>query len=133
MAAYATYREAEILSSSPEQLVLLLYRGLLAHLKRGAECLSAGDLEGKAESFQRASAILYELIAALDHERGGELSGQLGALYGFFLREVSAASIARDRGRIDRVIEMVGRLNESWIEAAEQVGQTSRAPGRAAS
>lgn len=122
MSAYAAYQEAEILSQSPEQLVLLLYRRLLGHLRQGAECLSAGDMQGKAEHFQRSSAILYELLASLDHEAGGELAGQLGALYSFFLRELAGASAARDRDRVDRVTTMVSQLNDSWVSAARELG-----------
>lgn len=122
MTAYAAYQEAEILSSSPEQLVLLLYRRLLGHLRQGASSMASGDVQAKSEHFQKASAILYELGASLDHEAGGELSDQLGALYAFFVREISAASVQRDDSRIKRVIDMVDRLNDSWIAAAQELG-----------
>jgi len=123
MNAYAAYQGTEILSKSAEQLVLLLYRRLLGHLRQGAANLSSGDLEAKSEHFQNASAILYELAASLDHDAGGELSGQLAALYSFFIREVAAASLSRDRGRVDRIIEMVEQLNDSWIAAAQELAE----------
>jgi len=127
--AYATYQETEILSSSPEQLILLLYRRLLSHLRQGAECLEADDIQRKADHFEKASAIIYELTASLDHEIGGELSGQLAALYAFFLREIAAASLARDRKRLDRVIELVSRLYESWVGAAREIAEAANAVG----
>lgn len=122
MTAHAAYQQTEILSSSPEQLILLLYRRLLGHLREGANCMSAGNVEGKGEHLQKASAILYELAASLDREAGGELADQLGALYAFFVRELAAASLGRDRSRVDRIIEMVSQLNESWLSAARELG-----------
>lgn len=129
MSAYATYQEAEILSSSPEQLILLLYRRLLSHLRQGAECLSADDIQGKGEHFEKASAIIYELAASLDHEVGGDLSGQLAALYAFFLREIASASLARDRQRLDAVITMVSQLHASWVDAARELAETASSVG----
>ena len=125
MSAYTAYQEAEVLSSSPEQLILLLYRRLLVHLREAASCISSGDVAGKSTHVQKGSAILYELAASLDHEVGGELADQLGALYAFFVRELTGASLHRDRARVDRVIEMVSQLNASWIAAAAELGQTT--------
>jgi len=124
MTAHAAYQGTEILSKSPEQLILLLYRRLLGHLRQGAEHLSSGDLEAKGAHFQKASAILYELAASLDPAAGGEIAGQLAALYSFFIREISAASRSRDRNRVDRIIEMLSQLNDSWIAAARELGET---------
>ncbi len=124
MTAQAAYREAEILSSSPEQIVLLLYRRLLAALRQGSRHLAAGEIEEKAENFQRATAILYELIAALDHERGGELADRLRALYTFFLAEIAAGSRLRDAERIDRVAALISGLNDSWLAAAESLSES---------
>ncbi len=121
MSSYAAYQETEILSKSPEQLVLLLYRRLLSHLRQGADCISSKDIETKSVHLQKASAILYELAASLDHEAGGEIAGQLAALYAFFLREIATASLSRDRGKVDRIIEMIEQLNESWIAAAQEL------------
>ncbi|MCG8468619.1 MAG: flagellar export chaperone FliS [Gemmatimonadetes bacterium] len=129
MTAYAAYQEAEILSSTPEQLVLLLYRRLLGHLRQGADCLDESDIAGKGEHFQKASAILYELAASLDHEVGGDLAGQLSALYAFFIREIAAASMAKSRSRIERVIVMVEQLNQSWISAAREIGEAAATGG----
>ena len=125
MTAYATYQGAEILSSSPEQLILMLYRRLLGHLRQGAECLDADDIQGKGEHFEKASAIIYELAASLDHEVGGELSGQLAALYAFFIREIASSSLARDRKRLDRVITMISQLHESWVDAARELAEAA--------
>lgn len=105
----------------------MLYRRLLSHLKQGAECLDSDDIQAKGMHFDKASAIIYELAASLDHEVGGELSGQLAALYAFFVREIASSSLTRDRKRLDRVTVMVSQLYDSWVEAARELTEVAGA------
>jgi flagellar protein FliS len=132
----ARYQEADILSSSPERLVPLLYEHLLVNLKRGSLQIRRGDVEGKFESLGKASDILFELIAALDHDAGGEIADRLASLYGFWANEISQAGYQLDAARVDRVALMVDDLKESWVEAARsietRVGAVGPPPGGAA-
>lgn len=115
------YRDVEVLSSSPERVVLLLYEKLLVSLKRGAHCIRSRDIQGKHESLTRAGDIVCELLSSLDHERGGEIAGRLASLYTFWVKEISDGGRALDAGRIDRVHAMVAELHESWIVAVDAV------------
>jgi flagellar secretion chaperone FliS len=114
----SSYREAEVLGKSKEQLVPFLYQHLLANLRRAAGQIAARDLEGKSASIERAQAILYELLSSLDFDAGGELASRLSALYAFFLGETAEASRTLDTGRLERLIEMVRVLHEAWEQAA---------------
>ena len=111
------YRDTEVLSSTPERLVPLMYEQLLVNLKRGLIRMRDGDVEGKFESLQRAQDILTELLGSLDFERGGEIAGHLSSLYTFWAREISDAGRAQDAPRLTRVTGMVAELHESWVEA----------------
>lgn len=117
--AHDAYQENSVLHMRQEDLVPLLYEHLLVNLKRASKQISAGDIEGKATSVQRATDILYELLGTLDHEVGGELASRLASLYGYFLREISEASRALEAQRLAPLIEMVSSLHESWVEAVE--------------
>jgi flagellar protein FliS len=110
-----------VVSSSPEQLVPLLYEYLLVNLKRAAKHIRAGEVEAKGESVEKASAILYELLACLDFDAGGEIAPRLASLYSYFLREIGEASRALDEARLEPLIEMIGSLHESWVEAAKTI------------
>ncbi|RMH11886.1 MAG: flagellar export chaperone FliS [Gemmatimonadetes bacterium] len=127
----STYRETSVMGSSREQLVPLLYEHLLVNLKRAAAQIRQGDLEGKAQSFSNASAIVYELLAALDFDRGGELASRLASLYAFWTQEISDISRTLDLDRLDQLIELVQPLHESWVEAARAAGQERAAGGAA--
>ena len=116
--AASAYLEARILGSTKEQLVPVLYEQILANLRRASEQIAARDLVSKGESFSRASALILELLSALDFEAGGELASRLSALYAYFLNEINAISRTLDTERLER---LVATLHQAWVEAAEKV------------
>jgi flagellar secretion chaperone FliS len=120
------YQENRVASSSPEQLVALLYEHLLVSLKRAAKQIQAREVEEKARSVEKATSILHELLASLDFETGGEIAPRLASLYSFFLREVAEASRSLDAARLEPLIEMVASLHESWLEAVRTVALGSQ-------
>lgn len=99
---------------------MLLYQRLLVELERADRQILERDHEGKGASLAKASAILFELMGALDFEVGGELAGRLAALYSYFVREIQEIDRRLDRGRLRRLVEMIAPLHESWSRAAER-------------
>jgi flagellar protein FliS len=120
------YQTTSVLSSSREQLVPVLYEHLLVSLRRAAKQIQSGDIQGKAESVEKATAILYELLGSLDHDADSELASRLASLYTYFLKEINEASWSLKARRLDPVIEMVGSLHESWVEAARLVSEQNK-------
>jgi flagellar protein FliS len=121
--------EHDVMSRSREWLVPLLYEHLLTNLRRASDQIAARDYEGKAVSLEKASAILFELLAMLDFERGGELATRLAALYSYFAGEVGTVGRTLDTALLGRIIEMIGSLHESWTYAAAATSpQTPAAP-----
>lgn len=112
------YLENEVVSRPKEWLVPLLYEHLLAHLRRAHVQIQQRDIEGKGTSLEKASAIVIELMGALDRDKGGELAQRLAALYAYFGSEILSIGRTLDTGRLDKVIGMVGSLHESWVIAA---------------
>jgi flagellar protein FliS len=128
----SAYRETRVMSSSPEQLVPLLYERLLVHLKRAEAQVASRDIVGKGESLKKASEIVFELLSNLNFEAGGELASRLAALYAFFANELTEVGRTLDAERLGRVTEMVGSLHEAWstIAATHQAGAAAaQAPG----
>jgi len=112
------YLETQIVSSRPEQLVPLLYQHLLVNLRKAGEQIQEGDIEGKAISLQKASAIVFELMSSLDMEQGGEIAMRLASLYTYFTKRISEVGRTLDEDIIRELIELVGSLHESWLEVA---------------
>ncbi len=117
----SAYRDVDVLGSSPERLVPLLYKHLLVNLRRASLCIQRKDIEGKFEAVAKASDVVAELRGVLDFDAGGDLSVQLSSLYGFWAKEISAAGSVLDVARLERVAGMVAELHESWESAARAV------------
>jgi len=121
------YIENDVLSRSPEWLVALVYEALLTNLRRAEVQIETGDYEGKSASLSRAGALVGELLASLDAEKGGEIASRLASLYAYFALEIMNIGRTLDSRSLVRLIRMVEELHGAWVQAAEQVAP--RAPG----
>ncbi len=106
------------MSRSKEWLIPLLYEHLVAHLRRAVVQIRQRDFEGKGVSLEKASAIIIELMATLDKEQGGELAQRLSALYAFWAGELLRVGRTLELAPLEKMIEMVADLQESWVVAA---------------
>lgn len=121
MYGQSAYKDNQVLTASQERLVPLLYQGLLKNLRRANKQIESGDLEGKAQSLQKASDIVYELLSSLDFDAGGELASRLAGLYGYFAREILDVGRSLDTARLASLIDMIDGLHAAWDEAARMV------------
>jgi len=118
-AAASSYHRSRVMSSSPAELIVLLYQQLLADLKGAAIAIRAHDLEAKSRRIARATDVIFELMGALDREAGGELGERLAALYAYMFSRVSEASRALDADALEEVAEHVEALLSAWRTIAE--------------
>jgi flagellar protein FliS len=114
----ARYRETEVLTATPGQLVVLLYDHLLVSLRRARAAMEAHDDEVRSENLEKSRDVLTELLVTLDGERGGEVAANLGALYSFLLGELVQVGVRSDVQRLDRVTHMIGELRDAFAQLA---------------
>ncbi|MEP6733508.1 MAG: flagellar export chaperone FliS [bacterium] len=114
--ASSTYRQMEVSSASPGQLVVIIYDFLQVQLRRVDIALEKNDFELRSDAIERANAAIVELVSGLDLERGGQLSKQLSGLYSFFLSQLIDISRHSDRERLARLIHQVGELRLAFAE-----------------
>ncbi len=115
------YRETEVLTATPGQLVVLLYDHLLLSLRRARAAMDARDVEAQSVSLEKGRDVLTELLVTLDRDRGGEVASNLAALYSFLLGELVQVGIRADVARLDRVIRMIGDLRDAFAQASTSV------------
>jgi flagellar protein FliS len=123
VAAYAaqqSYQQNDVLTATPGRLVVLLYDGAGRFLRRAAAAVRAENLEASNAALQRAEAIIDELLATLDFERGGEIAASLRDLYLFCRRELNDARLERDADKIETVADLLGELREAWAQVEAQ-------------
>ena len=114
MDAITTYKENAVSTQTRGRLIVLLYEGAVKFLRQAITDLEAGRYTEKGEYIGKAQAIIGELDACLDTERGGEIAENLRRLYVFMSRHLDEANIKRDAQRIREVIVCLEELLEGW-------------------
>ena len=107
------YREASVMTASPEQLVLMLYDGAVRFLRQAEGAMRGGTWMQASEKLSRAEAIIDELLATLDME-AGEIAERLQAIYVFCKTRLIEARLERDPGRVDQVGRLLAELRDAW-------------------
>jgi flagellar secretion chaperone FliS len=114
----AAYQHTHVQSSSPLELVVLLYNGLLKNVVAAREAASRADLFAKRDHLSRAFAILSELQSTLNMNEGGDIAVQLDALYTYATGRLSDFNVNGDRAALDEVERLLTPLRDAWSEIA---------------
>jgi flagellar secretion chaperone FliS len=108
------YREASVMTASPEQLVVMLYDGAGRFLRQAEGAMNGGGTWLQAsQKLSRAEAIIDELLATLDMD-AGEIAERLQAIYVFCKTRLIEARLERDPGRVDQVARLLAELRDAW-------------------
>ena len=108
--ALNTYRQFSVQGATPLGLVVMLYDGAIATLRRAASAMEAGDIPRKCAQLNRALAIVAQLEGTLNFE-SGRRSGTDPPIPLHLLarpdaesqhRELAGASPLADREALDR-------------------------------
>ncbi len=116
------YKEVGIRTASPEKLVVLLYEGAMQQARRAKAFHEEGNVGLRGAAISRALAIVAELQHSLNMEAGGEISGNLRALYFFVTDRLLEANITNRIEAIDEALGVLETLHEAWAEIARAGG-----------
>jgi len=120
MNAYSNqYRNNQILTASPEQLLIMLYDGAIRFVRQARFAIAENRLADKAKAISKAVAIVTEFSNTLDHEIGGEIALDLSRLYDFVSRELATVNARNDAARLDPVEKVLMALREGFAGAVE--------------
>ncbi len=115
--------ETGVMSASPHQLIVMLFEGAQTALRAARLHMQQGNVTEKGKSISKAIDIVNNgLIAGLDHDRGGEIAGQLGALYDYVVRLLLQANLHNDEQRLDEAARLLEDIGSAWREIAPQAG-----------
>lgn len=117
MNPYGKYQENQILSSSPEQILILLYDGAIRFTRQAISALEEANLAGFYHGITKSMAIITELSNSLDHAIGGEIAEDLDGLYNFMIRELTLANLHKDIEKLRVVEKLLVDLRGTWSEA----------------
>ena len=113
------YQQNQILSASPEQILVMLYDGAIRFTRQAMMGIESSNSAQKYEGVRRAMAIIAEFANTLDHNIGGEIAADLDALYAYMNNELTQANLHNDIDKLKVVEGLLVDLRQTWIEAIE--------------
>ena len=119
MNAYNHYQENQVLTASPEKILLMLYDGAIRFARQAIAGIENDNLSQQHRGIKNTMAIITEFANSLDHAVGGKIAEDLAALYGFMNRELLSANLNKDIEKLKGVEKLLMDLRETWGEAVE--------------
>jgi flagellar secretion chaperone FliS len=127
MNAYQAYRQTQAHTAAPGELVVMLYRGAVRFVAVSIDALEKRDLQGAHNNLLRAQAIISELLATLDIQRGGEVGQNLARIYEYLNHRLMTANVEKDPAPAREVERLLRELLPAWEQAVRETQLTARA------
>lgn len=118
--AVAKYKQVQVQTSGPGDVLLLLYQGLFRFTTEARSAIVANDPSTAGAKISRAHAILEELSAGLNYEVAPDLCKNLEAVYGFAMHKLVEANVTRNPELIDEATRPLLSLYEAWKTAVKE-------------
>jgi flagellar protein FliS len=115
----AQYRKTEVETAGRMDLVLMCYDQAIHSLRQAKTFYETGAFEDKGRALKRALDIIHELRGALDLERGGQIAGNLDALYAYLGDRLLRGDLARDLTAFDEGAHILNTLKGAWQDIAQ--------------
>lgn len=125
---YDKYRQSSVQTSSPSQLVVMLYDGAIRFARTGIEGLKQSDYEKTSLNLGKAQTIISELMSTLDNTI--EISKGLYSMYEYTNHLLVQANIQKQPDKAEEAIGYLTDLRDTWIQASKiAVSQSESAHG----
>ena len=120
----SAYKSTSVNTSSPADLVLMLYDGILRFLNNARGGFSIKDPveyhQTIHENLQKAQAIIRELRSCLDVEKATEFGETMSGLYDYFDRRLQEANMEKTIEPIDEIYDRVTIIRNAWDEMVQR-------------
>lgn len=103
-----------VAGATPHRLVQMLMEGALNRIATAKGFMARGDVAAKGAQITSAAAILNGLRNSLDLQQGGEIAGNLDALYDYMVRRLMEGHRANDNIALDEVAGLLRQVKEGW-------------------
>ncbi|MFN0651451.1 flagellar export chaperone FliS [Escherichia coli] len=110
--------ESAVMSASQQQLVTMLFDGVLSALVRARLFMQDNNQQGKGVSLSKAINIIENgLRVSLDEESKDELTQNLIALYSYMVRRLLQANLRNDVSAVEEVEAFMRNIADAWKES----------------
>lgn len=111
------YKKHQIETSSPEEVLIMLYDGAIRFLGTAKKAMAENNIEKAHNNLIKAQQIILEFMNSLDMEIGGDIALNLYRLYEYLHHRLVQANIKKDMAMIDEVLDHLRSLKTTWEEA----------------
>lgn len=112
---YKQYQQNVVNTSTPQELTLMLYNGLIKFLKLSVQSIEENNAEKANNNIGRAQDILEEFMSTLNMDY--DISNNLYSLYDFMYKHLVEANIKKDKIMVEDVIGFAEELRDTWAQA----------------
>ncbi|MBP2071879.1 flagellar export chaperone FliS [Thermoanaerobacterium butyriciformans] len=116
---YLEYKRNSIMTASPEELVMMLYNGIIRFVNEAKQAIDDKNIERAHNSITRAQDIVLELMSTLDMQY--DISKNLYSIYEYLSRRLIEANLKKDKVALDEVESLVSDLKDTWGKAMDKV------------
>ena len=117
------YVDTQVRSSTPLELVVLLYDAALISAATARDAMTRKDIPTRRAALSRMLAIIAELQNTLDLENGGEIAKDLDALYAWLTSRLLDATVQQSVRPIDDAVRVLKPLRDAWKTLATKSGR----------
>lgn len=103
-----------VMDANPHHLIAMLLSGCADRIASARGAIQRGEITRKGELISSAIAIVDNLRASLDHDKGGEVSDNLAALYDYIERGLVEANLRSDASRLEELGALLGEIKAGW-------------------
>jgi flagellar protein FliS len=110
-----------VAGASPSRLVQVMFEHILSNLATAQGCmqriqgnLPLSEVVAKGKAVGKAVRLIGQLNGTLDMERGGQIAGNLRALYLYMLDRLTAANVTNDARIVAEVSSLVRKIKSGW-------------------
>lgn len=118
------YQQSAVQTSTPLQLILMLYDGAIRNIKLGIEGIESGNVEKASTHLIKAQSVINELVSSLNLQY--PIANQLLQIYDYLLRNLIEANIKKQKEPALEVLEHLSTLRDAWHQISKR---GSAAPG----
>jgi len=119
---YAQYKNTQIQTATPGQLILLLYEGGIRFCKLAKLSIEENNIMNANNYILKIQDIISELMASLDIKKGGEIASNLYSLYDYMLEKLLEANLKKNKLAVEEVQKLLEELRDSWKVAIKNTG-----------
>lgn len=111
---YEQYRTASILTCSPLERVILLYKKSIELIDKAIEEFDSENFIEFSKDINKSCKIIEYLLSTLDMEKGEEIAKNLADIYDFSLYTLTTSNIGKDKDGLIRIRRILVGLLEAW-------------------